>query len=311
MTPFVTRLGARMLLEVAQQSEADRTHWIVGLDGVITTPEALLAIAASRLTGSFRGWRQDPTAPSFHAKVYILFRRYPPKVTLYVGSANATVGGLSENVEAGFFLNREGKRALDVMRLFRGWLREITSSNHCKPLGDKELNTYSSHYTRPRRATRRVAGVIGVERNVPASTKAVGPFTWIEIAVRGGSSNQIEICKDMATFFTRGRQVERADFSLVEQSTGLRFNGNCYRFRLGNFGHRIEVNTDLARAINLKRAAQRRDIALFRSTASPKRFTIELHPAKAETTKKLIKEGDQQGRVHLTTPAAGGRRFYV
>lgn len=312
VTPFVTEQGVRMLTDIAKQAEVKRTHWIVGLDGIITTPAALQTIAHSLPTTSLRGWHQSPNHPTLHAKVYFLFRRSPPELVLYVGSSNATQGGLAENVEAGAFLVSERKNALQLVRRLREWLRQLTASPNCALLNERRLRRYAASYRRPQRAaSRRLARVVGAERRAVPPHEPDGAYTWIEVAVRGGSSNQIEICKDMAPFFTTRKGADRVDFRLVDRSTGLMYSNNSYRFRSGNFGHRIEVNTELARALNLETAANRRDIVLFRRTRFPARYLVELHAAKAKATQNLIRSGKREGRVDLTTSGLGGRRFYI
>ncbi len=73
VSPFVTKQGVIMLNAITEDAEAKKVHWIVGLDGVITTPAALEAIAESSLTTSLRGWIQSFKEPSLHAKIYMLY----------------------------------------------------------------------------------------------------------------------------------------------------------------------------------------------------------------------------------------------
>jgi len=312
VTPFATRQGVYMLTSIALDAEAKHVHWIVGLDGVITTPEALQAIAESSLTASLRGWAQNLKQPSLHAKIYMLLRRDPLKMLLYVGSANATRDGLSENIEAGIFWACDGKVALTLRRKLNSWLEELKASSNCSLLGEAERLDYASKYQRPKRSAKRVARVVGLEKTKTTTlVEPHGDYTWIEVAVRGGSSNQIEICKDMVPFFTGNKNVRRKDFELIEKSTGIVYPNNSYRFRIGNFGHRIEVNTNLARSLNLKAASRRKDMVLFRRTKSPNRYILELHAAKARSTRHLIRRGRRQNRVHQTISGPGGRNYYI
>jgi hypothetical protein len=290
VSPFVTKQGVIMLNAITEDAEAKKVHWIVGLDGVITTPAALEAIAESPLTASLRGWTQSFREPSLHAKIYMLIRRSPLEIFLYVGSANATGDGLSQNIEAGIFWGCSGKKALSLRHEVNSWLEEIRSSSNCNLLDQAQRLSYAKKYKKPRRSAKRVAHVVGVGNLESGSqVESHGDYTWIEVAVRGGSSNQIEICKDMASFFKNGRFTDRRDFELIEKSTGKIYPNNSYRFRIGNFGHRIEVNTDLARSINLQAASQRHDIVLFRKTKSPTQFILEVYPAKARNTQNLIR----------------------
>jgi len=242
----------------------------------------------------------------------MLFTRKPPKLAIYIGSANATGDGLSDNIEAGTLLVLKGTDASQIQQKVLSWLEEMYSSVACKDMNDEEIKSYVARYQKPkRRIIRRVARVIGLERQPIATMKASGPYTWIELAVRGGSSNQIEICKAMAPFFTGGRETDSTDFILVDKASGIAYSGNGYRFRVGNAGHRVEVNTDLARAFDLESASQRRDIILFRQTTSPNRFLIEMYAVKTRNTQQLINEGERQGRVHHTISGPRGRRYYL
>jgi hypothetical protein len=312
VSPFVTTQGVHMLNSITEDAEVKKVHWIVGLDGVITTPEALKAIAESPLTKTLTGWIQSFKKPSLHAKIYMLIRRSPLAIFMYVGSANATGDGLSENIEAGIFWACGGKKALSLRQEVNSWVEEIRSSSNCNLLDPAQRLSYAKRYKKPKRFAKRIAHVVGVG-NLESGTQveAHGDYTWIEVAVRGGSSNQIEICKDMASFFTNGRITDRHDFELIEKSTGKIYSNNSYRFRIGNFGHRIEVNTDLARSINFQAASQRHDIVLFRKTKSPTQFILEVYPAKARNTEKLISKGEQQNRVKRTIPGPGGRKYYI
>jgi hypothetical protein len=315
VAPFVTVQGARMLTGIAQEAEAKQVHWIVGLDGVITTPDALQAIADSIFTSSLRGWSQALNQPSLHAKVYMFFHPSPPKLALYVGSANATGGGLLENVEAGVSWICDQRAALRLRRELGLWFEKLMSSPSCRLLNTAERHNYAAEYRGLKRPAERIGRVgrvvIGAERRTVPMVKPYGKYTWIEIAVRGGSSNQIEICKDMAPFFTGGRQAERVDFDLVDGSTNIVYSNNAYRFRIGNFGHRIEVNTDLARTLNFRAASKRRDIVLLRKTESPTQYIIKLRTKKAQSTWDLIKDGERQGRIHQTISGPSSRKYYV
>lgn len=312
VSPFVTKQGVQMLSAVTEDAEVKKVHWIVGLDGVITTPEALDAIAKAPLTASLRGWIQSFKEPSLHAKIYILIRKSPMEIFLYVGSANATGDGLSQNIEAGVFWACSGQKALSLRHEINSWLEEIRSFSNCNLLDPAQRLSYAKKYKKPRRSTKRVAHVVGIGNLESGSqVESHGDYTWIEVAVRGGSSNQIEICKDMVPFFTNGRFTDRRDIELIEKSTGKIFSNNSYRLRMGNFGHRIEVNTNLAKSINLQAASQRHDIVLFRKTKSPTQFILELYPAKARSTQRLIRIGEQENRIKRTISGPGGRKYYI
>lgn len=311
IAPFVTEQGARMLNEVARTSEVHELFWLVGLDGVITSPKALDALATSVTDAVQLGWQQDLNYPYLHAKVFALRRKHPRKTFLYIGSANATEGGLANNAEAGTVTVRDGSAAAKLDRELDKWLASLQSMPCCVVLTPQEKERYARRYRPPRGRGKRVVRIVGAEDRPQAAAVPQGARTWIEVAVRGGSGNQIEICKDMAVFFTEGLAVDRVDFGLVDAATGISYPDNAYRFRAGNVGYRVEVNTDLARALDLRAASERRDIIVFFRTGSPSVFRIELYPARSERARDLIMTGEAEGRVHETKRGPRGRRYYL
>jgi hypothetical protein len=311
IAPFMTEQGVQMLNEVARLAGSEALLWIVGLDGAITSPQALAALTSFVPHAEQFGWCQDREYPTLHAKVYILRHVQPRKTVLYVGSANATYPGLSENIEAGILRVATGQDSSNVDLEMDTWIESLRKSPCCIELTTTEKERYSRHYHPVRGRGKKVSHVVGGEERPRSSAVPQGEKTWIEVAVRGGSANQIEICKDMATFFTRGQSVERVDFELVDAATGIGFANNSYRFRHRNVGYRVEVNTDLAKTLDLQAAAGRRDIVLFERTHSPSVYIISLYPARSQERQHLIDVGEQEGRVRSTTKAPGGRLYYL
>lgn len=153
--------------------------------------------------------------------------------------------------------------------------------------------------------------IMGTERRVVRGVGPYGTYAWIECAVRGGSGQQIEICKDMSTFFTAGRSIDRVDFDLTDGSTGVTYTRNAYRYRSGNMGYRVEVNTDLGRALDLGSASRNRDIVLFQRSKREDTLIIRLLPNDSPEARGLIEAAEQGGRLKSTTSGQGGRLYYV
>jgi hypothetical protein len=311
ISPFVTKEGVRRLHAIAEDAEVARIQWLVGLDGVITTPSALRAISESVLTSGLTGWTQSGDQRSLHAKTYMLTARRPYRVALYVGSANATGDGLAFNIEAGVLFTSDGDDARELHAQMSAWFEALCSLPACSQLNDADLQRYAGRYQKPRFKIKRLARVVGVESDPPTQVRPRATVTWIELAVTGGSANQIEICKTMVPFFTDGAERDSVDFELVDERTGRAYPDNRYRLRPANAGHRVEVNTELAREFDLRSASKRRDIVLFRKTDSPGRLIIELHPAKAAATQALIQQAQDQGRISRTVPGPSGRVYYI
>src|SRR5262245_30477778 len=130
ITPFVTQEGARMLNGIADEAEAKTRLWIAGLDGAITTPEALEEITTSAGVTAL-GWRQTRSGQCLHAKVFALRSQRPKRLVLYVGSANATQGGLAENVEAGTLWTLTGLPADQLSQECDKWIEELKQAPVC------------------------------------------------------------------------------------------------------------------------------------------------------------------------------------
>jgi hypothetical protein len=311
IAPFATKEGVRRLNAIADDAEVARIQWLVGLDGVITTPSALRAISESELTSHLRGWTQSGDQRSLHAKTYMLIARRPYRVALYIGSANATGDGLAFNIEAGVMFTLDGNDARELHAQMSAWFEALCSLPACSRLNDSDLQRYAERYQKPRFKIKRLARVVGVEAEPSTQVRPRATFTWIELAVTGGSANQIEICKAMVPFFTGRAERDSVDFELVDERTGRVYPDNGYRLRPANAGHRVEVNTELAREFDLRSASKRRDIVMFRKTNSSGRLIIELHPAKAAATQALIQQAQDQGRIRRTVHGPTGRVFYI
>jgi len=311
VTPFATEQGVRMLIDVAEKAEVGSVEWLVGLDQVITTPKALEAILGSNLSKHPKAWKPSYTLPNLHAKLYLLFSVEPCKLVLYVGSSNATPSGLVENLEAGVLVERKGTGAKHFRAEVEKWLKKAIAGSPCVHLTTRLVTAYRGSYKPPRGRIKRVARLVGAVRESVRKSSQTGKYAWIEVAVRGGSSNQIEICKDMAPFFTGGGTLSRVDLTLVHAATGQAYSQNSYRFRAGNVGYRVEVETNLARTMDLKSASRRRDVILFRKTQRPNEYTVELLPAKAKATQELVKQSERANEIKLTTTAPGGRKYRI
>lgn len=278
--------------------------------------KVMRALNYSRIAESFTdvqqlGWLQNTGHPVLHAKVYILKRRRQ-KTILYIGSANATQAGLINNIEAGIFIDYEGYNAVTLNQELSAWIDELKSLSCCVELTQAEKDKYANRYRPAHGFEKKLNQIVGAKENTRTLVIPKGKCTWIELAVRGGSNNQIEICKDMAKFFTKGKnEIERTDFVLVDARTGIRYPGNSYRFRSGNAGYRVEVNTDLSRTLDLRSASERRDIILFEKTQSRNVYLVELYPSRSQQTRALIKKGVQEERVYKTTKSAKGRFYYL
>ena len=219
-----------MLNGIADEAEVTTRLWIVGLDGAITTPQALDEVTASENV-KVLGWKQSLGGRFLHAKVFALRNEEPKRLVLYIGSANATQGGLCENIEAGTLFVLSGEAANQVSEQCDKWIDEMKQASVCVQLTYEEVEAYRRRYRKPKGSGKKIGRVIGVkERRRQVAVPRSNEFAWIEVAVRGGSSNQVEICKDMASFFTGGVRRDRVDFQVMSAATGISYPNNAYRF---------------------------------------------------------------------------------
>lgn len=124
---FVSRDGLDMIQRPLERSLAGNGYaeFLVGLDMLVTEPEALEAL--------FALCREQPNVSLFchvslipgaayHPKMYLL--REPSHVTLVIGSSNLTRGGLERNIEVNMMLQAEqGSRVISDAYDAYNWLK--------------------------------------------------------------------------------------------------------------------------------------------------------------------------------------------
>lgn len=306
MSPFVTEDGVNLIGSIADAAQSKSVRWVVGLDGFLTTPQSLVSILKDPRVVDPVAWIQQDSDLSLHSKVYVLKNSRPFRIAVYIGSSNATGTGLTTNVEAGVILSARGGVGRELDSTCASFLEAIIVSRAARVLNETEIAKYRKIY-RPFRARRRSLGrIVGTD-----ARSETGATAWIEVAVRGGSSNQLEICRRMVPYFLGTQIMERRALTLVDRNTGTSYTGNAYRFREGNFGHRVEFNTRLARKLRLSRAAQERNIVRFHRTLERGTFLVDIVPKRSRLARELRATARRDGRLFRTIGGPGGREYFV
>lgn len=200
-----------MLSKLSDVSTWNRTHkeWIVGLHRGITEPGALERIRAlpNSSLRIFVGTEHLSlsaltSGQMFHGKV-IGIRSSGRSVCLVASSANMTgaaLGADARNYEAGVALFGSAIPRAEVDR-FEEWWRHAW--NESIPVTDALLDQYS----RLRSLLLQRNADLWTELDPPASSQLSNASSlWIDAgAMSGGSRNQVEFNRELATFFGRPR----------------------------------------------------------------------------------------------------------
>lgn len=314
ISPFVSDDGVRVMLRIADAAKAERINWLVGLDGSVTSPRALTSIISDPRTAEPLAWNQTTAGHSLHCKVYFFKSRRPLRVVMYVGSANVTGAGLTSNVEAGAIFVAKSSQARELDRVFQSF-RDGLQTNACVQTINHQVITEYSRNFRPARGRRRIISkIVGNTVPIVAGPTRSSDFAWIEVAVRGGSGNQMEICQHMAPHFLRGTNGQiksRRQLVLIDRRTGISYDGNEYRFRTANTGYRVEFNTELARRIGLAAAATRRDFVRFQRTPKSDTFVVDVVPTGSQAANQMRAAARAEGRLFRTIAGPKGREYFV
>jgi hypothetical protein len=312
VSAFATVRGVDSIAKVFKAADIRRVHWLIGLDGAVTQPKALSLVTALPITKNAFGWQANDQRPSLHAKVFGFWNVKAFKSALYVGSANLTLGGLFSNVEAGSLSVTSGTNARAAIKDVDKWFSGLAKG--AELLTESIIRDYAGRFRPIRRTSRALERTIVGEDGKPDEptaelTDVASNQAWIQVAVTGGSANQIEICRDMAQFFTGATEGGQVDFVLVHGKTNTAFENNWYRFRSGNTGFRVEVNTDLARLMDLRGADSRRDLVVFTRTNRAGTYQIDLVPFNSRQGQQLYAAADRAGRLRRTTSGPSGRWY--
>lgn len=218
---YATRSGLAEL-EKASGGWPSATRWVVGLDDMITQPEAIASIlemenSEVRLASLSVGGRR------FHPKLYCYWASTDPVACVaIIGSANMTLHGLERNGEIGVILRAES--ANEAEQLKASW---AAMSALAKDAADWDLDAYNAAYAKARKARRRMdkAGAFPQPPEdiepIPANgqfdgTASTAKVAWIDFGKAMGRGRELELHSEMMPFFGIGKNFptpQERDFS--------------------------------------------------------------------------------------------------
>jgi len=308
ISAYASSAGVDELIKVFEHANIASADWLLGMDGIITEPAALERVRTWTKTRCCFGWDNSGNGRSLHAKVFSFFDQRAPQLRLVVGSGNATTGGLSANIEAAVALAFSGSEARDHAGMIEVWFDSLTGASEASRLSPQVIDAYRKKYRRPSskaRALARVEGGAGTPRRWLSARER---FAWIEVVARGGSDNQIEICRDLAGFFAADVRSQ-VPLQIRSKKSGILYSRNVYRFRHRNTGFRVEVDTNLARELDLASASRRRDVIVFTGRRSSSELNVVIYRRGSAAANALVKIAKENGRLYRTASGVGGRYY--
>lgn len=123
-------------------SEKGNVNFIVGLDLYITEPDALYELLGLCQTKHrLKVYLYSSKNSTFHPKMYASKRSN--KVSVLIGSANLTNGGLSSNVEASIY----SKNAHDLFEECKMFFSNLIVNSDCKQASAFAIHEYEQRYS--------------------------------------------------------------------------------------------------------------------------------------------------------------------
>ena len=197
---FASRNGVSLLAEaITARSQSLSTDLVVGLDGMITEPRAIEELS-SLFPGRVRCFESREVDTMFHAKTFCFDdEQEEGQFALLVGSSNLSAAGLLKNREGGLLLKLDAGEAHMSRCDWETWWGQIWSL--AQPVTAALVANYAGKYRRSRRllAPDRISGRRREDARVNIRN---ANELWLEVgAITGGSSNQLEIPREVITFF--------------------------------------------------------------------------------------------------------------
>jgi HKD family nuclease len=137
VSAYVTYSGVSRIKNLLEEYQIENCNAIFGLDGVVTQPSAIEY--AIELDWDLRCI--ESSDPHFHPKFAVAMGS-PPDYKIrggYIGSANFTKGGLSENIEAGIFIRDDS-----IFSDLKSTVEDIWQV--AEPVENVDLEEYSEQY---------------------------------------------------------------------------------------------------------------------------------------------------------------------
>ena len=241
---FASRNGVSLLAEaITARPQSLSTDLVVGLDGRITEPRAIEELS-SLFPGRVRCFESREVDTMFHAKTFCFDdEQEEGQFALLVGSSNLSAAGLLKNREGGLLLKLDAGEAHVSRCDWETWWGQIWSS--AQPVTAALIADYAGKYRRSRRllAPDRISGRRREQARVNIRN---ANELWLEVgAITGGSSNQLEIPREVVTFFRIDPNRFQTRRQIVFTHAGHRWASNLMAYYMRNGMWRINLDTSI------------------------------------------------------------------
>lgn len=292
---FASRGGVSLLVaSLTARTTPLSTSIVVGLDGYITEPRAIELLMA-QFPGRVRCFESPEPETMFHAKTYCFDDEQPSgQVALLIGSSNLSSAGLIKNREGGLLLRLDAHEVNPARGVWDSWWHQIwTAANPATPALIARYATRFRRSSRPPAPDRKSGG-----REEQGQTD-IGTATelWLGVQVTGGSSNQLEVPRDVVSFFQIDPNDQGGRLDLVFIGAGTTWTKSFMAYYVANSMWRINLDTDIPQVAT--RTLRGRFIRL-RRTALP--HTYELNVSTAAAILALRTASRALGNIR-TTPS--------
>jgi len=241
---FASRDGVSLLAEaIAARPQPLSMDLVVGLDGRITEPRAIEQLA-SLFHDRVRCFESREADTMFHAKTFCFDDEQDEgQFALLIGSSNLSAAGLLKNREGGLLLKLDAGETHASRHNWETWWGQIWSS--AQPVTAALIADYAGKYRRSRRlpAPDRISGRRREHARVNIRN---ANELWLEVgAITGGSANQLEIPREVVTFFRVDPNRFQTRRFLALTHAGHRWGSNLMAYYMRNGMWRINLDTSI------------------------------------------------------------------
>lgn len=205
VSAYVTYPGVSRVKNLLEEYQIEDCNAVFGLDGVVTQPSAIEYAIDLNWDVRFI----ESSDPHFHPKFAVSMGSSPDYKILggYIGSANFTKGGLSENIEAGILLQDDS-----VFSDLKSTVEDVWRV--AEPVDSVDLEAYSEQYAKSSRDQSTGTQPAGVGADITSEVETVdesgppeqpsyspeyGSVAWVGLeSFTGEARFQLEFPRDPA-----------------------------------------------------------------------------------------------------------------
>jgi len=241
---FASRDGVSLLAKaIAARPQPLSMYVIVGLDGRITEPKAIEQLE-SLFHDRVRCFESQEAGTMFHAKTICLdSEQSKGHFALLIGSSNLSGAGLLKNREGALLLRLGAGEKHISRRRWETWWRQLWKS--AQPVTSALIADYTEKHRRSRRLP--APDRLGGQRQERAKVNIRNASElWLEVgAITGGSANQLEIPREVVSFFRINPNRFKMRRSLVFTRAGHKWRSNLMAYYTRNGMWRINLDTGI------------------------------------------------------------------